>query len=68
MTVLFQVCVLSQLGTPNEDIWPGMTSLPDYNKIHFSEFSPVPFEQLLPDASPDAIDLLSKFVYFLFIC
>jgi len=41
-----------------------MTSLPDYNKISFSEFVPVPFEQLLPDASPDAIDLISKFLVY----
>jgi len=41
-----------------------MTSLPDYNKISFSEFAPVPFEQLLPDASPDAINLLSKFLVY----
>ena len=58
------VCVLSQLGTPDETIWPGMTSLPDYNKISFSEFAPVPFEQLLPDASPDAINLLSRFLVY----
>jgi len=58
------VCVLSQLGTPNEDSWPGLTSLPDYNKISFSEFAPVPFEHLLPDASPDAIDLLSRFLVY----
>jgi len=58
------VCVLSQLGTPNESTWPGMTSLPDYNKISFSEFAPVPPEQLVPDASPDAVDLLSKFLVY----
>jgi len=58
------VCVLSQLGTPNETTWPGMTSLPDYNKISFSEFAPVPFEQLLSDASPDAISLLSRFLVY----
>jgi len=41
-----------------------MTSLPDYNKISFSEFAPVPFERILPDASPDAINLLSRFLVY----
>jgi len=58
------VCVLSQLGTPDEHIWPGMSALPDYNKISFSEFAPVPFEHLLPDASPDAIDLIARFLVY----
>ena len=60
-----QLCrVLSVLGTPNETTWPGLTELPDYNKISFSEFARVPFEELVPDASPDAVDLLSRFLVY----
>jgi cell cycle related kinase len=57
-------CVLSVLGTPTEEVWPGMTQLPDYNKISFTNFPSVPFERLLPDASPTAIDLLSRFLVY----
>ncbi|KAI0231681.1 Cyclin-dependent kinase 20 [Lamellibrachia satsuma] len=57
-------CVLRILGTPNEHIWPGMSELPDYNKITFPENQPVPFEEILPDASPEALDLLRRFLVY----
>lgn len=57
-------CVLSVLGTPDESTWPGLTRLPDYNKISFSEFARVPFEELVPDASPAAVNLLSRFLVY----
>ena len=57
-------CVLRVLGTPNEKIWPGMSDLPDYNKITFPENPPIPFEDIVPDATEDAIDLLKKFLVY----
>lgn len=57
-------CVLRVLGTPTEASWPGMTSLPDYNKITFADFPSVPFEQVVPDASSEALSLLEKFLVF----
>lgn len=57
-------CVLRALGTPNEQLWPGMTALPDYNKISFPEYASVPFERILPDASPHALDLLKRFLVY----
>lgn len=30
----------------------GVTELPDYNKIMFSEMPPIPLEEIVPDASP----------------
>ena len=33
-----------------------ITELPDYNKISFKEQAPVPLEEVLPDASPQALD------------
>ncbi|XP_064632586.1 cyclin-dependent kinase 20-like [Lineus longissimus] len=56
--------VLRVLGTPNERIWPGLSELPDYNKIMFSENPPIPFEEILPDASPIALDLLKQFLVY----
>ncbi|EDO25906.1 predicted protein, partial [Nematostella vectensis] len=46
-------CVLKTLGTPNEEIWPGMTDLPDYNKITFPDMPAIPLEKIVPDASPE---------------
>lgn len=38
--------VLQTLGTPNESIWPGLSQLPDYKKITFPEYTPVPLERV----------------------
>ncbi|XP_002741922.1 cyclin-dependent kinase 20-like [Saccoglossus kowalevskii] len=57
-------CVLRVLGTPTEKTWPGMKDLPDYKKISFPENPPIPLEQIVPDASPEALDLLKKFLVY----
>ena len=41
-----------------------MHELPDYNKITFPENPPIPFEEVVPDASPEALDLLKKFLVY----
>ena len=41
-----------------------MSDLPDYHKITFPEYQPVPFEELLPDASSEALDLLRMFLVY----
>lgn len=41
-----------------------ITELPDYNKISFKEQAPVPLEEVLPDASPQALDLLGRFLLY----
>ncbi|XP_059512470.1 cyclin-dependent kinase 20 isoform X2 [Myotis daubentonii] len=57
-------CVLRILGTPSPQIWPEITELPDYNKISFEEQAPVPLGEVLPDASPQALDLLGQFLLY----
>ncbi|XP_076029347.1 cyclin-dependent kinase 20-like [Oratosquilla oratoria] len=60
-----QLCVVLQtLGTPSERNWPGLTQLPDYKKITFPKSKAVPLELVLPDASPDALDLIKKFLIY----
>jgi cell cycle related kinase len=60
-----QLCyVLKILGTPNEETWPGVSQLPDYNKITFVDMSPVPIEEVVPDASVEAVDLLKCFLVY----
>ncbi|KAK2119166.1 Cyclin-dependent kinase 20 [Saguinus oedipus] len=57
-------CVLRILGTLSPQVWPELAELPDYNKISFKEQAPVPLEEVLPDASPQALDLLSQFLLY----
>ncbi|KAF8569972.1 hypothetical protein P879_02569 [Paragonimus westermani] len=46
--------VIRILGTPQEDSWLELKDLPDYNKITFNTCEPKPFEEVLPDAPPEA--------------
>ena len=41
-----------------------MVDLPDYNKITFKENPPIPLEEIVPDTSPQALDLLCKFLVY----
>ncbi|GAA6112189.1 cyclin-dependent kinase 20, partial [Tachysurus ichikawai] len=41
-----------------------ITELPDYNKITFKDNPPIPLEEIVPDTSPQAIDLLRKFLVY----
>mmetsp|Transcript_22363 Transcript_22363/g.26937 ORF Transcript_22363/g.26937 Transcript_22363/m.26937 type:complete len:361 (+) Transcript_22363:883-1965(+) len=57
-------CVIKLLGTPKEENWPELKSLPDYSKISFPEMSPTPLEQVLPDSPPEAIRMLKSLVQY----
>lgn len=57
-------CVLKALGTPTPDSWPDLTTLPDYNKITFQEMPGVPLDQIVADATPEAMDLLKSFLVY----
>ncbi|KAF4521550.1 hypothetical protein B566_EDAN001270 [Ephemera danica] len=60
-----QLCVvLRMLGSPNTKDWPGLTKLPDYNKITFPHTPGIPFEQIIPDAHPQALDLVRNFLAY----
>lgn len=41
-----------------------MVDLPDYNKITFKENPAIPLEEIVPDSSPQAVDLLYKFLVY----
>ncbi|KAG7386692.1 Cell cycle control protein 50A [Phytophthora pseudosyringae] len=40
--------------------WPGVRELPDFNKVSFPSYEPMPLRKLFPDAEVSAVDLLSK--------
>ena len=41
-----------------------IVELPDYNKITFKENPAIPLEEIVPDTSPQAVDLLNKFLVY----
>ncbi|KAF8031510.1 hypothetical protein BT93_D0662 [Corymbia citriodora subsp. variegata] len=47
------------MGTPNEDSWPGVTSLPDF-KSTFPKWAPQELETVMLNLDPAGVDLLSK--------
>ncbi|KAJ3085482.1 TFIIH complex serine/threonine-protein kinase subunit kin28 [Quaeritorhiza haematococci] len=50
------------LGTPTEEDWPGLKSLPDYHE--FQVFPKTPLRSLFTAAGNDAIDLLEKMLVY----
>ncbi|XP_046855952.1 cyclin-dependent kinase 7-like isoform X2 [Xenia sp. Carnegie-2017] len=50
--------IFQALGTPNEDSWPGLKSLPDY--VEFKEFPGTPLKDIFSAASDDLLDLLAR--------
>ncbi|KMZ71943.1 hypothetical protein ZOSMA_171G00200 [Zostera marina] len=51
------------LGTPTEETWPGVTSLPDF-KSAFPKWPSKDFTTLVPNLDAAGIDLLSKMLRF----
>ncbi|KAI9783937.1 MAG: hypothetical protein M1839_002882 [Geoglossum umbratile] len=56
--------IFKSLGTPNPENWPEAAGFPDWGKIEFHEFSAKGWNELLPTASDDARDLVSKLVCY----
>ncbi|CAJ2677996.1 cell division control protein 2 [Trifolium pratense] len=47
------------MGTPNEDTWPGVTSLPDF-KSAFPKWPSMDLATLVPNLEPAGLDILSS--------
>lgn len=45
------------LGTPNDDIWPGVKALPDY-KTSFPQWHPIDLAKAVPGLDEYGLDLL----------
>jgi len=55
--------IFRTLGTPTEDIWPGVTSLPDY-KADFPCWKARPLKEAVPNLDADGLDLLAKMLAY----
>jgi hypothetical protein len=53
------VRVFMMTGTPNEDVYPGCSLLPDYSKISFNDMKPKPLSIFIPKASEAELEFLS---------
>ncbi|KAH7522835.1 hypothetical protein JRO89_XSUnG0099600 [Xanthoceras sorbifolium] len=51
--------IFSMLGTPNEDTWPGVTSLPDFI-LWSHNLTSKDLATVVPNLEPSGVDLLSK--------
>lgn len=51
------------LGTPNDDIWPGVSALKDH-KTSFPKWAPKPLEEILDCICDDGMDLLKKMLVY----
>jgi serine/threonine protein kinase len=56
---LFKIFQIS--GTPNEEIWPGITTYPEY-KITFPKWRAQNLADIIPELDEKGIDLMNKFL------
>lgn len=56
--------VMSAFGNPDESMWPGVSKLPDYDKITLPKCQPTPMKDIFPDASEEALSLLSGLLHY----
>lgn len=58
MLILLHAGKIRVLGTPNDEIWPGVSTLPDY-KPSFPKWNAVDLERAVPTLDAQGIDLLA---------
>lgn len=59
---LFKIC--SVLGTPGPGNWPDGVKLAQRLNIRLPSFTPTPLHTIIPNASPEAIDLLNEMLTY----
>ncbi|KAI5282789.1 hypothetical protein KEM54_002592, partial [Ascosphaera aggregata] len=56
--------IFTTLGTPNENIWPSASKMPDWGKMQFQQYQPKSWKESLPAASEEARDLVGNLVCY----
>mmetsp|Transcript_5019 Transcript_5019/g.9238 ORF Transcript_5019/g.9238 Transcript_5019/m.9238 type:complete len:521 (+) Transcript_5019:141-1703(+) len=59
---LYKIC--SVLGSPNKSTWPRGLRLASAMKFKFPFFTPTPLSQLVPNASPEALQLMQDLLHY----
>ena len=52
------------LGTPDLDAWPEAAGFPDWGKMNFMKYRARHWQDILPSAEPEAVDLVSRLVTY----
>eukprot|EP01119_Soliformovum_irregulare_P020919 TRINITY_DN6848_c0_g1_i1.p1 TRINITY_DN6848_c0_g1~~TRINITY_DN6848_c0_g1_i1.p1 ORF type:complete len:299 (+),score=42.03 TRINITY_DN6848_c0_g1_i1:1074-1970(+) len=55
--------IFRTLGTPNETVWPGVSSLPNFQTT-YPQHAPQSWSQILPKLEPEGIDLLTRMMQY----
>lgn len=55
--------ILRLLGTPTEEVWPGVSSFPDY-KPTFPQWSRKDVGEAVPQLDPDGLDLVKQLLAY----
>ncbi|XP_064185699.1 cyclin-dependent kinase 2-like [Anguilla rostrata] len=55
--------IFKKLGTPNEEVWPGVSQLPDY-KSRFPRWAPQDLAKITPKLQPSGLDLLQQLLLY----
>jgi cyclin-dependent kinase 2 len=56
--------IFRTLGTPDEQVWPGVSRLPDYKPNNFPQWPAQPLVSIIPPIDPVGLDLLQKMLTY----
>lgn len=56
--------IFRTLGTPSEEMWPGVSKMPDYIPANFPLWAPQPLSKVVPAMDPLALDLLERMLRY----
>jgi len=56
-------CIFRVFGTPTDETWPGVKSLPDYKDV-FPKWRPRPLTEVLPDMDPLGLDIFQQMMFY----
>mmetsp|Transcript_31217 Transcript_31217/g.101806 ORF Transcript_31217/g.101806 Transcript_31217/m.101806 type:complete len:518 (-) Transcript_31217:28-1581(-) len=59
---IYKIC--SVLGTPTKETWPEGLKLAQSMNFRFPQFAPTPLQSLIPNASPEAIELIAALCHW----
>ncbi|XP_065174346.1 cyclin-dependent kinase 2-like [Sycon ciliatum] len=55
--------VFRTLGTPTDEVWPGVSEMPDY-KPSFPKWQPRDWKQAIPEMTDSSLDLFQRFLCY----
>ena len=64
MCVRYAFLVDRLLGTPTEDIWPGVTKLRDWHEFPQWKPNPNALARVVPELDADGVDLLTRMLIY----